>query len=169
MEGQWSETVFGRMVAEGWLDPGRTVEHYLPEIGSGYRGATVQDVLDMNVMNDFSEDYDDPQAECYTEEIALGWRLPGGDAPEVTMHDVVTGITSADVRNHADTVNYCSANTDLLTPLSTELLDTLKAAIPLGRFAEVSEIAPAVVFLASDAGNFFHGSCISPNGGEVMF
>ena len=42
--------------------------------------ATVQDVLDMNVMNDFSEDYDDPDAECYTEEIALGWRLPEGDA-----------------------------------------------------------------------------------------
>ncbi|MGR3314871.1 serine hydrolase [Roseovarius indicus] len=107
--------VAGRMVAEGWLDPARPVEHYLPEIGSGYRGATVQDVLDMNVMNDFSEDYDDPEAECYTEEIALGWRLPEGDAPEVSMLDVVTGVTGDDVRNHADTVNYCSANTDLLT------------------------------------------------------
>ena len=107
--------VAGRMVAEGLLDPARPVEHYLPEIGSGYRGATVQDVLDMNVMNDFSEDYDDPQAECYTEEIAFGWRLPDGDAPEVSMRDVVLGITSADVRNHAETVNYCSANTDLLT------------------------------------------------------
>ncbi len=60
-------------------------------------------------------------------------------------------------------------NTDLLTPLSEELLNTLEDAIPLGRFAEVSEIAPAVVFLASESGNFFHGSCISPNGGEVMF
>lgn len=60
-------------------------------------------------------------------------------------------------------------NTDLLTPLADELLDTLKDAIPLGRFAEVDEIAPSVVFLASDEGNFFHGSCISPNGGEVMF
>lgn len=60
-------------------------------------------------------------------------------------------------------------NTDLLTPLSDELLDTLKDAIPLGRFAEVGEIAPAVAFLASPEGDFFHGSCISPNGGEVMF
>lgn len=60
-------------------------------------------------------------------------------------------------------------NTDLLTPLSDELLDTLKAAIPLNRFAEVEEIAPAVLFLASPEGSFFHGSCISPNGGEVMF
>ncbi|MEM9634365.1 MAG: SDR family oxidoreductase [Pseudomonadota bacterium] len=60
-------------------------------------------------------------------------------------------------------------NTDLLTPLSDELLDTLKAAIPLDRFAEVEEIAPAVVLLTSPEGSFFHGSCISPNGGEVMF
>lgn len=60
-------------------------------------------------------------------------------------------------------------NTDLLTPLSDELLDTLKAAIPLDRFAEVEEIAPAVVLIASPEGSFFHGSCISPNGGEVMF
>tara|TARA_A200000159_G_scaffold98523_1_gene91300 strand:- start:149 stop:904 length:756 start_codon:yes stop_codon:yes gene_type:complete len=60
-------------------------------------------------------------------------------------------------------------NTDLLTPLADELLDTLKAAIPLNRFAEVDEIAPAVALLASPEGSFFHGSCISPNGGEVMF
>lgn len=60
-------------------------------------------------------------------------------------------------------------NTDLLTPLAQELLDTLKEAIPLNRFAEVEEIAPAVVLLASPEGSFFHGSCISPNGGEVMF
>lgn len=60
-------------------------------------------------------------------------------------------------------------NTDLLTPLADELLANLKAAIPLDRFAEVEEISPAVVLLASDEGSFFHGSCISPNGGEVMF
>ncbi len=60
-------------------------------------------------------------------------------------------------------------NTDLLTPLSDDLLDTLKASIPLDRFAEVDEIAPAVMLLASPQGSFFHGSCISPNGGEVMF
>lgn len=60
-------------------------------------------------------------------------------------------------------------NTDLLTPLADEVLDTLKAAIPLNRFADVEEITPAVALLASPEGSFFHGSCISPNGGEVMF
>lgn len=59
-------------------------------------------------------------------------------------------------------------HTDLLTPLADELLDGLKAAIPLGRFAEVDEIVPAALLLASPEGSFFHGTCISPNGGEVM-
>ena len=59
-------------------------------------------------------------------------------------------------------------NTDLLTPLATALLDTLKQAIPLHRFADVDEITPAVLLLASPEGSFFHGTCISPNGGEVM-
>ncbi|MEX0448165.1 glucose 1-dehydrogenase [Spiribacter sp. 221] len=59
-------------------------------------------------------------------------------------------------------------NTDLLTPLAQEVLDGLKAAIPLGRFGDVEEIAPAALLLASDDGSFFHGTCISPNGGEVM-
>ena len=59
-------------------------------------------------------------------------------------------------------------NTDLLTPLADELLNTLKSAIPLNRFADVDEIAPAVAFLAGPEGSFFHGTCISPNGGEVM-
>lgn len=59
-------------------------------------------------------------------------------------------------------------HTDLLTPLADEVLDGLKAAIPLGRFGEVSEIAPAALLLASEEGSFFHGTCISPNGGEVM-
>ena len=59
-------------------------------------------------------------------------------------------------------------HTDLLTPLADELLDGLKAAIPLGRFADVAEIAPAALLLASPEGSFFHGTCLSPNGGEVM-
>jgi 3-oxoacyl-[acyl-carrier protein] reductase len=90
----------------------------------------------------------------------------------------IINITSQLAYKGAPTLtHYCAAkganatltNTDLLTPLSNELLNTLKDAIPLNRFADVSEIAPSVVFLASEEGSFFHGSCISPNGGEVMF
>ncbi len=100
-------------------------------------------------------------------------------APTLTHYCAAKGanatLTRALALESADTGVLVNAvapgvtNTDLLTPLSDELLNTLKDAIPLGRFAEVSEIAPSVVFLASEEGSFFHGSCISPNGGEVMF
>ena len=42
--------------------------------------------------------------------------------------------------------------------------ETLKN-IPLGRFAELSEIASAVVFLASDAASMVHGTSLLVDGG----
>lgn len=114
--------IAGRMIGDGLLDPARPVEHYLPDIGSGYRGATVQMVLDMDVKNDFSEDYMDPNAACFDEEIALGWRLPRDDQAEMTLTGLVNSITSTDVINHEPTINYRSANTDLLTVLCDRLV-----------------------------------------------
>lgn len=114
--------IAGKLIGEGRLDPGQTVEHYLPEIGSGYRGAIIQDVLDMNVMNDFSEDYSDPNADCYAEEIALGWRLPAEGAPETTLHEFVTNVSGSDLTNREMTINYCSANTDLLSLICDRLM-----------------------------------------------
>lgn len=41
--------------------------------------------------------------------------------------------------------------------------------IPLRRLGTVAEIAAVALMLASDAGNFFCGQIISPNGGAVFF
>jgi len=41
--------------------------------------------------------------------------------------------------------------------------------IPLKRLGTVAEIAAVALMLASDAGNFFCGQIISPNGGAVFF
>jgi 3-oxoacyl-[acyl-carrier protein] reductase len=40
--------------------------------------------------------------------------------------------------------------------------------VPLGRNAEVEELAYTVAFLASPEANFITGQTISPNGGEVI-
>ena len=40
--------------------------------------------------------------------------------------------------------------------------------IPVGRLGEASEIARAVVFLASDDAGFVTGSTISANGGQYL-
>lgn len=104
----------GRLIAAGQLDPDLPVERYLPAIGTGFRGSRLGDVLDMNVANDFSEDYHDPNADSYAEEAALGWRLAGQGRAEHSLHDFICAITSDDTTNASTTIRYSSANTDLI-------------------------------------------------------
>ncbi|WXL27902.1 3-oxoacyl-ACP reductase family protein [Ectopseudomonas mendocina] len=56
--------------------------------------------------------------------------------------------------------------TPILESVPSETLQAIKSGIPLGRIAEVDDIAPSYVFLASEAGRHFQGQCISPNGGD---
>ncbi|MEX2650726.1 MAG: serine hydrolase [Alphaproteobacteria bacterium] len=129
--------VIGRLVEDGALDLGRAVASYLPEIGSGYAKATVQQVLDMDVVNDFTEDYADLGSASYVQEMAMGWRLPPTGQREPTSREFVAGITSRDVRNPEGVVHYKSANTDVIAwiaeraagrPLRDLLLEIAEAA-----------------------------------------
>ena len=52
--------------------------------------------------------------------------------------------------------------------LSEEARARLLADIPLGRFAEPSDLSAVVRFLASDGGQFITGATIDVNGGYVM-
>ncbi|WP_414474739.1 SDR family NAD(P)-dependent oxidoreductase [Microvirga sp. M2] len=58
--------------------------------------------------------------------------------------------------------------TELLMGLSDEWRAMKKAQLPVGRFGHVDEIAPTVLLLASQAGAFYTGQTLSPNGGDVM-
>ncbi len=107
--------IVGRLMARGLLDLQKTVDHYLPNIGLGYATAKLQDLLDMNISNDFSEDYSNPSSDCYTEEIALGWRLPADGVDETNLHDFVHQISGGDLQNRLPYAQYKSANTDVLT------------------------------------------------------
>ncbi len=107
--------IVGQLVAKGLIDLSKPVSHYLPEIGSGYAKARIQDLLDMAVSNDFTEDYDDPQSDCYTEEIALGWRLPPDGVPETSLIDFACGINGLEAEAPSQYAQYKSANTDVLT------------------------------------------------------
>jgi len=63
------------------------------------------------------------------------------------------------------------APTFVITPMTKKFLKNKKFKretlnnIPLGRFAELSEIASAVVFLASDAASMVHGTSLLVDGG----
>jgi meso-butanediol dehydrogenase/(S,S)-butanediol dehydrogenase/diacetyl reductase len=46
--------------------------------------------------------------------------------------------------------------------------EATRKMVPLGRLAECSEIANAIVFLASDAASFFNGASVVVDGGQTI-
>ena len=71
----------GALAGQGVLSVEEQVTAYVPELEhSGYRGATVRQLLDMRSGIEFSEDYLDPNAGVRVLEQAIGWaprRSPG--------------------------------------------------------------------------------------------
>lgn len=115
--------IAGTLIERGLLDPEATAGHYLPELGSGYHGAQIRDLLDMTLTNDFSEDYADPAADCYREEEALGWRLPPDGTREMTLCEFACSITGEGRKSRSSYAEYKSANTDVLTLIAARLID----------------------------------------------
>ena len=99
-------------------------------------------------------------------------------APGLTHYTAAKGAILAMSRSLAleagarnVTVN-CVAPGATLTPIldsvPQDLLEQIRLSIPLGRMAEVSDIVPSYVFLASEDGRHYQGQCLSPNGGDVF-
>ena len=59
-------------------------------------------------------------------------------------------------------------DTDMTRALKTAQRDDLQMQIPLGRLGEPEDVAAAVAFLASDAGQYITGETIHVNGGLYM-
>ena len=108
--------IIGKLIGQGILSLDAKIRDYLPDIGTGYAEASLQSLLDMTVNNNFSEDYSDPHSDCYTEEIALGWRLPSNNMlKESTLVDFTNSITGYFNQENVTVAQYKSANTDVLT------------------------------------------------------
>ncbi|MCZ8129932.1 MAG: SDR family oxidoreductase [Steroidobacteraceae bacterium] len=61
-----------------------------------------------------------------------------------------------------------ATRTPMTAGLSPDVMAAIEAAIPKGRIAEVADVVPAYVFLASAKSRHFQGQCLSPNGGDVF-
>ena len=112
----------GRLVAAGAVDPARAVGDYVPEAGEAYAGASLQQVLDMDVASNFAEDYAAPYAPAPArgepvgyarQEIAMGWRLPPAGEAEFGVRSFAAGLTAAP-RGDDRATRYASPNTDML-------------------------------------------------------
>ena len=86
----------------------------------------------------------------------------------------VHGLTKALARElapHGIRVNAIApgpVDTEILVDVDAETMAGILAEIPLGRVAQVEEIAPIVALLASDGGTYFTGSVVNVSGGHVM-
>jgi len=61
-----------------------------------------------------------------------------------------------------------ATRTPILDDVPPTLLEEIRRSIPLGRIAEVEDIAPSFVFLAGNGARHYQGQCLSPNGGDVF-
>lgn len=103
--------VVGILEGRGLLDTRDSVTQYIPElVGSAYDGATVRDVLDMQVDVTYREDYLDPTSQVQTHDRSAGWR-PRFDGDPVNTYQFLTTLRGGGA---SDTFQYCSANTDVL-------------------------------------------------------
>ena len=105
--------IVGELVAQKKLDLNSKVKNYLPEIGSGYAEASLQKVMDMDLVNNYSEDYSDFDSMSYAHEIEHGWRLQGDDLT-LGQRDFLPTIQSDNIDNPAAVPQYKSANTDVM-------------------------------------------------------
>ncbi len=61
-----------------------------------------------------------------------------------------------------------ATRTPMLEDVPEDILEGIRSSIPLGRLAEIDDIVPSYVFLASDNARHYVGQVISPNGGDVF-
>jgi len=73
-------------------------------------------------------------------------------------------IGSRDVR--ANCVAPGATRTPILDAVPPDVLEAIRAGIPIGHLADVGDIVPSYVFLASEAGRHYQGQVLSPNGGD---
>jgi CubicO group peptidase (beta-lactamase class C family) len=107
-------TLAGVLVEQGLIDPSRPVVEYIPELaGSGFEGASLQHVLDMQVSIDFEEDYLATSGVFVDYRTATAWHPCAPDEIDKNLHDFLCTLKPGGGA-HGEKFQYRSPNSDLL-------------------------------------------------------
>ena len=107
----------GELLNNKSINLDKKVSYYLPKIGSGYANAKVQDVLNMNVINAYTEDYTKAYSSSFLHEPVGGWRLPKSGDTHLSQESYLNTIKSKknkNLENKSNLAFYKSANTDVI-------------------------------------------------------
>lgn len=110
-------TAGAALIADGLIDPAAPVTEYLPELAAtAWRGATVQQVLDMTTGVRFGEDYDDRDSDIGKMDYSSGWKAapPDTDASgwPSCIWEQILGLTTTEA-GHGTRFSYRSIETDV--------------------------------------------------------
>ncbi|HIZ51342.1 MAG TPA: beta-lactamase family protein [Candidatus Pseudomonas excrementavium] len=104
-----------QLIEEGELDPAALVTSYLPELeNSGWRGATVQQVLDMTADIDYSEVYADRNSDVVKYSLAAGMGPVPHDYPGARDLYSYLPTIGAGVDEHGQSFRYRTTHTEVL-------------------------------------------------------
>ena len=109
----------GVLAGRALLDVSAPVTAYLPELhDTGWRGATLQQVLDMTTGVAFSEEYTDPYSTVGQLDVASGWKpIPPDSDPDFRWPRSVWELTlslTESMRPHGQLFDYRSIETEVL-------------------------------------------------------
>ncbi|MBT8436311.1 MAG: beta-lactamase family protein [Gammaproteobacteria bacterium] len=153
-------TLAGILIARGLIDPAERVTVYLPELETtAWRGATLQQVMDMTTGVAYREDYEAIDSDIAITDIASGWKLPAaGVRAPACIWDQIMSLTKCD-RRHGELFNYRSIETDVLAHCLERVSETRLARLvsrelwqPLGCEESASFTVDAAGYALADGG-----------------
>lgn len=109
----------GILIERGLLDPRNLVSRYLPELANtGWKGATLQQTMDMTTGVRFDETYIDPHSDMGQLDVAAGWKpIPRGTNGNLKwpahVWEQILGLNNQS-RPHGEVFEYRSIETDVL-------------------------------------------------------
>jgi CubicO group peptidase (beta-lactamase class C family) len=102
------------LIAEGKLDETKLVTDYVPELkGSAYDGATMRDLLNMEIGIDYTEVYDDPMSSISQYIYAAGLvPAPPGVKTYPSLYEFLPSLQKKG--EHGKDFHYVTANSEVL-------------------------------------------------------
>lgn len=107
-----TSTLFSTFVDDGSVELDKNIGDYVPEaVGTAWQDVKVREVLDMTSDVQYREEFDNPEAQVWAHESAVGWRNVGQGKASTNREFLYTmdKMTETDGKFH-----YRSSETDML-------------------------------------------------------